>query len=53
MEQWLRHELKLPITVVFDGASVQRGVGFAAVLLDSKGVVAHVWCHMVVADPSS
>ena len=48
-----RRNLLPPITVVSDGASVERGVGFAAVLLDSEGVVAHCWCHVAVADPSS
>ena len=51
-EQWLRRDLHPPVTVVSDGASVQRGIGFWAVLLDAAGEVAHFWCHVCVADPS-
>ena len=52
-ERWLRHDLQPPITVVSDGAAVQRGIGFAVVLIDVVGVAAHFWCHVTVADPTS
>ena len=52
-EHWLRRDLRPPVTVVSDGVSVPRGIGFAAVLLDSESIAAHFWCNVAVADPTS